>query len=164
MKISIIVAIAENNVIGKDNTLVWRLSEDLKNFKDLTMGHAIVMGRKTHDSIRKALPGRHNIIVTRNPNFHSTGCITVYGLEQAIEVALQLSGKEEVFIIGGAEIYKQALSMTDAIYLTEVKASPDGDAFLDRSLFKDFKEKERKAYAKNDKNEFAFDFVYLERP
>ncbi|MFT5884769.1 MAG: dihydrofolate reductase [Arcticibacterium sp.] len=161
--ISLIIAVAKNNVIGKDNTLIWRLSEDLKNFKRLTSGHSIIMGRKTYDSIGRPLPKRHNIIVTRNKRLKVLGCHVVYSLEKAYELAQELDGNDEIFVIGGANIYEQALPMVSKVYLTKVDAEPDGDAFFDLAHFEDWKIKESKSYEKDEKNEYDFEILTLER-
>lgn len=127
MIISIIVAVAENNAIGFDNHLLWHISEDLKRFKSLTLGHHIIMGRKTYESVGKPLAGRVNIIISRQENYTIDGCLVAKSLEDALELAKQDS---EVFIIGGGEIYKQALSFADKIYLTRVHAGFTGDTFF----------------------------------
>lgn len=163
MGISLIIAVAENNVIGKDNQLIWRLSDDLKNFKRLTSGHSILMGRKTYDSIGKPLPKRNNIIITRNKELYQEGCLTAYGLHEAITIAEQLEGNGEIFVIGGANIYNQALPLVDKVYLTKVHAKPEGDAFFDMNLLKDFKETESTFFEKNEKNEYDFEILILEK-
>ncbi len=124
-QISIISAMAQNRVIGIENRLPWNLKEDLQHFKRLTLGHNIIMGRKTFESIGKPLPGRHSIIVTRNPDYHVAGCTTVTSLQAAIDAC---AGKDEAFIIGGAELYAQALAYAQHIYLTEIKENFAGDA------------------------------------
>lgn len=126
-KLSIIVAMSDNNVIGKDNTLPWHLPADLRHFKGLTMNHPIIMGRKTHESIGRALPGRKNIVITRDRNYKAEGCTIAHSLEDA----LQAAGDGEVFIIGGATIYTLALPLADKLYLTRVHTTiPDGDTFF----------------------------------
>jgi dihydrofolate reductase len=125
MTISIIVAVAENQAIGYNNQLLWRLKEDLQRFKSLTMGHHIIMGRKTYESIGKPLPGRTSVVITRDLNFKAEGCRVVHSLEEALKVE-----DSEVFIIGGAEIYNQALPLADKIYLTRIHASFPGDTFF----------------------------------
>lgn len=125
--ISLIVAIAQNSVIGKNNTLPWHLPEDLKRFKTLTMGHHIIMGRKTYESLGRLLPGRTTVIVTRNQNYLVAGALIAYSLADAVA---QCAGDDEVFVIGGAELYQQALLMADKLYLTKIAADFDGDAFF----------------------------------
>ena len=127
MRISLLVAASENNVIGKDNKLPWHISHDLKRFKMLTMGHHIIMGRKTHESIGKALPGRINVVVTRNKNYKAEGCVVVNTVEEAL---LRSSDDNEVFIIGGEQIFKETLPVADRIYLTEIHKNIEGDAFM----------------------------------
>ena len=118
MKLSIIVAASQNNVIGKDNQLIWRLSADLKRFKALTTGHHIIMGRKTFDSIGKPLPNRTSIIITRQADYKAEGCIVVNSLEEALE---KVPADQEAFIIGGGTIYKEAIDKADKLYLTRVQ-------------------------------------------
>lgn len=127
MIVSIIVAVAENQAIGFDNHLLWHISEDLKRFKSLTLGHHIIMGRKTFESIGKPLPGRINIVISRQDGFNANDCLVANSLESAIELA---QNDSEVFIIGGGEIYKQALLIADKIYLTRVHAGFHGDTFF----------------------------------
>lgn len=124
-RISLIVAMARNRVIGVDNSLPWHLPADLKHFKSLTMGHHIVMGRKTYDSIGRPLPGRTSIVVTRNRNLEIEGCIIAHTLEQAIAAC---GGDDEIFVVGGAELYAQAIRIADRLYMTEIQLDVDGDA------------------------------------
>ncbi len=163
MNISLIIAIAQNNVIGKDNSLIWRLSEDLKNFKKLTSGHSIIMGRKTYDSIGRPLPKRNNIVITRNETLKIEGCEVVNSLEQAFELASRLEGSEEIFVIGGANIYQQAMRYVDKVYLTKVYAEPKGDAFFDLAQFDEWEVLEKQSFGKNEVNEFDFDILTLGR-
>lgn len=125
-RISLIVAMSQNRVIGRDNQLPWKLSADLKRFKALTMGHALIMGRKTYDSIGRPLPGRTNIVVTRNPSLAIPGVTVVHGLREAMA---QASG-DEVFVIGGEQIFKETLPRADSIYLTVIEADYEGDTFF----------------------------------
>jgi len=128
MILSIIVAVGNNGVIGKDNTLIWHLPGDLQYFKNLTMGKPIIMGRKTFESIGKPLPGRTSVIVTHNKNYKAEGCIIAHTLEDALK---KIDTKcEEAFIIGGAEIYKQSLPIADKIYMTRVYEDFEGDTFF----------------------------------
>ena len=132
-KITIIVAAATNNTIGKDNTLLWHLPEDLKRFKALTSGHAIIMGRKTFESIGKPLPGRTNIVISRNPAYEAPGIRVVQDLPAGIlmgKAQAEISGSDEAVIIGGAQIYAESLGHIDRLYLTEVDSAPAGDAFF----------------------------------
>lgn len=127
--ISIISAHSENKVIGKNNHLPWNFPEDLKYFKDKTRGHIVIMGRKTYESMGRALPKRVNIVISRKPEFKLPDALTVTSVEDAIKIAKEKE-REEVFIIGGAEIYRQALSRVDKLYITLVKGNYDGDAFF----------------------------------
>lgn len=162
--ISIIVAVAENGAIGKDNRLLWRLSDDLKQFKALTSGHAVIMGRKTFESIGKPLPNRTNIVITRHGKVSdSESVLTVNSIEKAIETAKEVEGNEEIFIIGGGNIYEQSLGITDKIYLTEVKVAIDGDTFFPKLNEDEWEEVSRKSYQKNEKNDHDFDVVELVR-
>ena len=125
LRISLIAAVANDNVIGADNALPWHLPDDLRHFKALTLGHPIIMGRKTFESIGRPLPGRHNIIVTRNPHYTVAGCDTAISIETAL--ALCSGRTDEVFIIGGAQIYAQALPFANRLHLTEIEADFAGD-------------------------------------
>ena len=127
MRISLVVAMAQNRVIGRANGLPWHLPEDLKFFKRITMGKPILMGRKTHESIGRPLPGRINIVVTGNPHYQATGCMVVNSVQAALAVAEPAA---EVMIIGGATLYRQILERADCIYLTRVQASVEGDVWL----------------------------------
>ena len=129
MLISIIAAMGRNRAIGYKNTLPWRLPTDLQRFKQLTLGHHIIMGRKTFESIGRPLPGRTSIIITRQPDFQAEGCLIAHSLDGAIALA-KSCGEQEVFIIGGAEIYAQALAKANQMYLTLVEAEPQADAFF----------------------------------
>lgn len=126
-RVSLIAAMAKNRVIGVNNTLPWQLPADLKHFKALTMGHHIVMGRKTYDSIGKPLPGRTSVVVTRNRDLRIDGCTVVHTLEQAIAAC---TGDDEVFVVGGAELYAQALAIADKLYITEIRKDVPGDAYF----------------------------------
>lgn len=123
--LSIIVAMAQNRTIGIDNTLPWRIPEDLKHFKTLTMGHHMIMGRKTFDSIGKPLPGRTTVVVSRNRNLKIEGCIIAHSLQEAVAAC---AGDTEIFVVGGTELYTQALPLTDTLYITEIQQDVEGDA------------------------------------
>jgi len=129
MIVSLLVAMDENGGIGIENRLPWRLSSDLRRFKRLTMGHCLIMGRKTHQSIGRPLPGRTNIVVSRNPNYRAEGCLIVGSLEQALELARD-HGESEAFVIGGGEIFEQALPIANRIYLTRVHARVKATVFF----------------------------------
>ena len=127
MRVSILVAVSENGVIGRGGKLPWHLGDDLKRFKQLTMGHAIVMGRKTWESIGRALPGRRNVVISRRADYSAAGAEVVGSLDEAIALA-QVAGETELFVIGGAEIYRFAMPQTDRLYVTRVLADVEGDA------------------------------------
>ncbi|KKU21132.1 MAG: hypothetical protein UX31_C0021G0010 [Candidatus Nomurabacteria bacterium GW2011_GWA1_46_11] len=127
--INIIVAHSRNMAIGKANSLPWRLPDDLKRFKKLTSGHPIIMGRKTYQSINRPLPDRTNIVVTRDMDLEIPGCVVVHSAAEAIKKAQEFD-REEIFIIGGAELYKETLSLADRLYVTIVDMHADGDAFF----------------------------------
>ncbi|MDB5155671.1 MAG: dfrA [Mucilaginibacter sp.] len=159
MIISIVVAISENHAIGKDNKLLWYLPKDLKHFKDITTGGTVIMGRKTYDSVGKPLPKRRNIIVTRQP-ITIDGCEVVNSIEAALDLCRD---EEEVFIVGGAEIYKQAMHLTDRIYLTIVHENIDGDSYFPEIKEDIWKETERADHDPDEKNPLPFSFITLER-
>ncbi|UCE77971.1 MAG: dihydrofolate reductase [Gammaproteobacteria bacterium] len=151
---------AENRVIGRENRLPWRLSADLRRFKSLTMGKPVIMGRKTYESIGKPLPGRSNIVVTRDRDYRAQGCRVVHSLEQALEAA---AGHDEVMVIGGAQLYRQTLDRAERMYLTLVKTELDGDALFPQIEMRHWRELERESHRADEKNEYDYDFVTLER-
>ena len=155
--VKIIVAMSKNRVIGNNNQLIWKLSSDLKRFKELTTGNPIVMGRKTFESIGKPLPNRRNIIITRNNDYIVEGCEIVSSLEEAL-----LLTNNNCFIIGGGEIYKQALDITDKIYLTLVHKDFEGDTIFPE-LGKEWAKISRKDFEADDKNEYKYSFIEYER-
>jgi dihydrofolate reductase len=159
MTVSIIVAIAKNHAIGKDNKLLWYLPNDLKHFKDVTTGHTVIMGRKTYDSVGKPLPKRRNIIITRQA-ISIEGCEVVNSLEAALALC---KDEDEVFIVGGAEIYRQAISLTDRIYLTVIDQEFDGDSFFPELDPAEWEEKERENFEPDEKNKLRYSFITLER-
>jgi dihydrofolate reductase len=165
-RIAIVVAIAENGVIGRDGRMPWRLSSDLKYFRRLTMGKPLIMGRKTFASLTKALDGRDNIVVTRDTQFTADDAIATHSLEEALQLArkcLELRGTDEIMIVGGAEIYREALGLADRIYLTRVHTIPDGDTIFPLSDFSDWREVEREAGERTEKDDFSFTFLTLDR-
>jgi len=155
----LIVAMARERVIGKDGRLPWRLSADLKRFKALTMGHPIVMGRKTFDSIGRALPGRRNIVVSRNENLIANGAEAVTSLGAALDRA---AGAEQVFVIGGEQIYRLALPLADRIELTEIDTSVEGDAWFPEIDRDQWHEILRETHRDPDSG-LRYDYVTLER-
>ena len=126
MTISIIAAVSENSVIGNDNKLIWHISEDLKHFKKLTFGRPVIMGRKTFESLGKPLPGRTNIVITRNAGFEAEGCVTVNSLDEALAAA----DGSDPFVIGGQSIYEAAEPIADVLYITRIHADCEGDTFF----------------------------------
>ena len=161
--ISIIVAKAVNGVIGINNRLPWRLSGDLRHFKQITIGKPLIMGRKTFDSIGKPLPGRDTVVITRDDEWHVEGVRRVSSFDDALNLAGSLTkGLEEIIVAGGAEIYRQALPVTRRIYLTEVKAAPAGDTYFPQ-LPGDWVEVSRDSFPQSDKDEFSYDIVMLQR-
>ena len=151
----LIVAMSENNVIGINNTLPWKLSSDLKHFRQLTSGHPVIMGRNTYESIGKPLPNRQNIIITRNKDYFVEGCTVVYSLEEAIT---SVEGKD-AFVIGGANIYQQALEYVDTLYITEVHTHIEGDAFFPMIDTTMWEEVSREFHSSDANNDYDFSFV-----
>lgn len=162
MLISIIAAVAENNVIGKGNSLPWHLPADLKHFKETTMGHTVIMGQKTHESIGKALPGRTNIILTFDENYKSKDCIIVTSIEEALRVA-SVKKESEVFIIGGASIYKQFIEMADKLYITRILHKFDGDIFFPEIDPTKWNVKSSEKHTKTTDNPYNFNFEIYEK-
>ncbi len=161
-----IVAMAENRVIGLQGGMPWRLPGDLRYFKEMTTGHPIIMGRKTYQAIGAALPGRANIIITRNRDFTAPDADVVHDLSAALEKAkavAEIEGGGEVFVIGGAEIYAQAVAEAGRIYLTEVKAELTGDAFFPELAEGDWKETARDDRQPDEPGGPAYSFVILDR-
>ncbi len=154
--ITIIAAIAENNALGKNNDLIWHLPADLKRFKKTTTGHHIIMGRNTFESIGKALPNRTTVIITRNPYYKMEGCVVVNSLDEALKVA---KNDDAPFIIGGAQIYKQAISIADKLDITEVHHSFDADVFFPEIDTNTWKETSRELFRADKKNKFDYSFV-----
>ena len=163
MKLSMIAALSTNNVIGRDNQVPWRLSTDLKRFKALTMGHHLIMGRKTYESVGRPLPGRINVVITRQPDYAPEGVTVLHSLEEAIRVAEQ-AGDAEAFIAGGAEIYAQAMHRADRMYLTRVHAEVEGDTwFPDFDDVSEWRLTDSEHFDADDKNDFPFSFLTYDR-
>jgi dihydrofolate reductase len=160
MKVSMIVAASANNVIGDDGSLPWHLSEDLRRFKEITMGKPMIMGRLTYESIGKALPGRRSIVLTRQADYKPEGVEVV----STPEAALKLAGDaDEVMVIGGGEIYRQFLPMTDRIYLTRVHTEFDGDTFFPEIREDEWRIVSSQPLPPNDERPFSISFQTLER-
>jgi dihydrofolate reductase len=160
MTISLICATSQNGVIGLNNQLPWRLPADLAHFKKVTMGHHILMGRKTYESIGRPLPGRTNVVITRQKDFQAEGCLMAHSVEQAMALCHK---DDEVFVIGGAEIYQQTLPVADKIYLTIIHQDFEGETFLfdlDPSVWQ---ETSREDFEMDEKNQYPYSFLILER-
>ena len=162
MKLSIIAALGRNRAIGYQNQLPWRLPADLQRFKQLTMGHHMLMGRKTFESIGRPLPGRTSLIITRQPNYKAEGCLIVHSLEDAIALA-QARGEQEAFVIGGADIYAQTLLLADRMYLTWVEAEPEADAFFPTFEESAWETREEAVFAADEKHQYAMRFQTFNR-
>lgn len=165
MIISLIAALSENRVIGKNNDLPWHLPDDMKYFMQTTKTHHVIMGRKNYDSIPekfRPLPNRTNIVVTRQKNFIAPGCIIVHSIEKGLEIAKQ-NGETETFIIGGSEIYNQGFPLATRLYLTEIQAHIEGDTYFPKFDKSQWKEVSRKHHLTDDRHKFPFDFVVFER-
>ena len=160
MNVSVIVAVSRNQVIGKDNQLIWKLSADLKRFKVLTTGHTIIMGRKTFDSIGKPLPDRTSIVISRQKDLKIEGCVVVNSLEEALEKS---ADQEEVFIIGGGSIFKEALTKANKIFYTKVHKNFNGDTFFPVLDLKVWESVNRQDCMPDEKNEFAYSFIDYKR-
>lgn len=163
MQLILIAAKAKNNVIGKDNQLIWKLSADLKRFKNLTSGHYILMGRKTYESLGKPLPNRTHIIISRNPDFSAPeGHYTFSSVEDAFIFCNKL-GAVKLFIIGGGQIYSETLNLCDQLEITEVDASPEGDTYFPEIDPKIWMETGRENHPADERNEYPFSFVTYEK-
>lgn len=160
MRVSIIAAMAENRVIGRDNALPWHLPEDLKRFKRLTMGHAVIMGRRNYESIGHPLPGRKNIVVTHRKGYQAPGCVVVHSLDEAL---LAAGDDPEVFVIGGAELYAQWLPRAQRLYLTLVHAVVPGDTYFPEFDWSEWQEIAREWHAADSRHAYAYSFVVLDR-
>jgi dihydrofolate reductase len=160
MKRSIVVAVARNGVIGRDNQLPWRLPADLAHFKRVTMGHPVVMGRRTYESIGKPLPGRKNIVVTRDRGYRAPGCVVAHSLDEAWQAA---AGAEEVCVIGGTTLFEETLPLADAIHLTEVEADVAGDTYMPRFDRGEWQEREVARHPADERNAYPIRILELER-
>ena len=166
MKVSLIVAVAENRVIGKDNDLICHLPKDMRFFKETTMGHHVIMGRKNFESIPhkyRPLPDRTNIVITRQSGYKAEGCVVVNSIEAALEIAKQ-NGDNEPFIIGGRQIYKIALknNLVDRVYLTKIHHAFDGDTFFPE-LNSDWEEVNKVENKADEKHSYDYDFITYEK-
>ncbi|MDC9728851.1 MAG: dihydrofolate reductase [Methyloprofundus sp.] len=160
MKLSLIVAMAENRTIGINKQMPWHLSADLKKFKKITMGHPIIMGRKTFESIGRPLPGRKNIVISRNADYKQEGCVVFNDLESAIESCCK---EEEVFVIGGATLYEVALEKSDRLYVTEINKSFSGDTWFPEINKKQWLELDREDINNDVSVDFSYSFVTYDK-
>lgn len=160
MPIAQVVAISQNRVIGKDNQLIWHMPADLKHYKNITMGHHMIMGRKTYESIGRPLPGRTTVIITRDKNYKAEGCIIVNSLDEALKVA---ASDSEPCIVGGGEIFRQAMSITDKIYLTIIHHDFEGDTFYPELDPAEWKLIKREDFQPDEKNRYPYSFCEYER-
>jgi dihydrofolate reductase len=164
--IALVVAVAENGVIGRDGQLPWRLPSDLKRFRKLTLGKPMIMGRKTYDSIGKPLDGRDTIVVTRRPDFHPPGVHRAASVEEALALGQELAarrGADEVTVVGGEEIFRLVLTRADRIYLTQVHAAPAGDTRFDSPDPRIWRETAREPMPQGPNDQYPADFIVLER-
>jgi dihydrofolate reductase len=165
MTISLIAALAQNRVIGKNNDLPWHLPDDMKYFMQTTKTHHVIMGRKNYDSIPekfRPLPNRTNIVVTRQKKFQAPGCLVVNSIEEALTIARN-NNEGEVFIIGGSEIYAQGFAFATRLYLTEIQADIEGDTYFPAFNKTEWKEVSRKHHGTDDRHSYSFDFVVYEK-
>lgn len=162
MTISLVVAAASNNAIGKDGKMPWHLPNDMKHFKNVTWGMPVVMGRKTFDSLGKALPGRKNIVITRQPGWMADNTVAVKNIEDALFVAKETDAKE-VMVIGGGEIYKALFDKAQRIYLTRVEAEPEGDTFFPVLTQGQWHLVSQKNHEADEKNAYNYSFQVWER-
>ena len=163
MKLSLIAALSTNNVIGRDNQVPWHLPTDLRRFKEVTMGHHLVMGRKTFDSVGRPLPGRTNVVITRSEDWSADGVTVVHSLEEALRVAMS-AGETEAFIAGGAEIYQLSIHRADRMLLTRVHAEVEGDTwFPEFDDVSEWKLVDAEHFEADEKNDHPFSFLVYER-
>ncbi len=158
--ISLIAAVANNGVIGVDNSLPWRLPADLKHFRSLTMGKPIIIGRLTWESLPGVLPGRRHIVVTRNRDYQAQGCELVHSVEEALQVAGEVP---EVMVVGGGALYREMLPHADRLYLTQVEIDMEGDAYFPEIDWNHWQEVARESHPADEQNLFAYSFVVLDR-
>ncbi|HXB13635.1 MAG TPA: dihydrofolate reductase [Bacteroidia bacterium] len=161
MIISLVAAASDNNVIGINNTLPWKMPADMKFFKNLTMGHIVIMGRKTFESMdNKPLPGRINVVISRKKNFSTNGCTVLDSLAEAFT---KFGDQKEVFIIGGSQIFNTSLPQADKIYLTRIHHTFNGDSYFPELSDKEWVELSRESHPQDEKNPFPYSFIVLGR-
>ncbi len=163
--IALISAMARNRVIGRNNSLPWKLPADMQHFKSLTTGHPVIMGRKTFESLGRPLPNRTNIVISRNPDYAPAGCLAARSIDAALELAARHLPPDDpqAFVIGGENLYAQLLPRADRLYLTRIEADIDGDAWFPEFDTHDWLETERRHHPADDRNPHACVFVTLER-
>ena len=166
MKISLIAALGRNNEIGKENMLLWNMPADMKHFRETTSGHVVIMGRKTYESIGQPLPNRRNIVITRNTEFTAPGIEIAHSLAEAIDI-VQTDGAGwdgEVFVIGGAQLYAEAIDMADTLYITRIDSEvPEADAFFPEFGPAEWKEIARETHESDETNPHAYTFITYEK-
>ena len=162
MNISCVVAVANNNVIGKDNDIPWYLPADLKHFKKTTLDHHILMGRNCYESIGRPLPKRTNVIITRDPYFIASNCLIAHSIDEALEIAYD-NGEKDAMIIGGGTIYKQTQDLWDTLYITEVDLNVDGDIFFPQIKLDEWNLISTESHEPDEKNEHPYVFKKYER-
>ncbi len=160
MTISLVVAASTNNVIGRDGGLPWHLPDDLRHFKRLTTGKPVIMGRRTFESIGRPLPNRHNLVMTRDPDYAAEGCDVVTSVDEALDAA---AGAGEVMVIGGGQVYRDFLPHADRIYLTRVQAEVDGDTYFPEIGEAEWLLVSTEHHADDDRHDYAFDLMVFER-
>jgi dihydrofolate reductase len=161
MRVSAVVAASENGVIGREGGLPWHVSSDLKLFKEITLGKPVIMGRRTWESLpRKPLPGRRNIVITRRADFVAESAELVHSVDEALAVC---AGEAEVSIIGGGQVYAEAMSRTDRIYLTRIHLEVDGDTFLPELKASEWHEVERRRFARGERDDAEFTLIVMDR-
>jgi dihydrofolate reductase len=163
VKIILIAAVAKNGIIGKDNKLIWKLSADLKRFKNLTSENYILMGRKTFDSLGKPLPNRTHLIISRNPDFEAPDGHYAFSTIEEAFIFCKKIGVEKLFIIGGGQIYEKTINLADQLEITEVDTSPDGDTFFPEIDLSIWEETFREEFKADEKNQFDYAFVRFEK-
>ena len=159
-RLSLIVAMAKNRVIGADNRIPWHLPNELKLFKSLTMGHHIVMGRRTYESIGRLLPGRTTVIVTRQKDYAVEGAVVAHSVREAIDAC---KGDDEIFVIGGADLFRETLPVADRLYLTTVDAEPEGDTFMPAFDDSQWNETSAKSFDRDEKHAYSYRLSVLDR-
>ncbi len=161
MSLSVIAAVAENAVIGHENRLPWHLPADLKRFKQLTLGHPILMGRRTWESIGRPLPGRRSVVITGNRSYEAPGAEVAHSLADAVAAC---DGTDEAFVIGGASLFREALAKATRVYLTRVHATPPGDVWFPEESLRGWRVREEIPYPADERHAHAMTFYVLERP